>query len=79
MPTLLRNLQAMPRSSGAIVAATFKQALTRTLPATFHAFNRLGYQENIHYYVGRKAFIGTTEALILLLVKMLVIPQTPLL
>jgi len=55
MPTLLRNLQAMPRSSGAIVAATFKQALTRTLPATFHAFNRLGYQENIHYYVGRKA------------------------
>jgi len=55
MPILLRNIQAMPGSSGALVARTFKQALTRTLPATLHALTRLGYEEDIHYFVGRKA------------------------
>jgi hypothetical protein len=55
MPTLLRNVQHMPRGQHAIVSTTYKQALTRTLPGTFHAMNRLGYIEGIHYYVGRKA------------------------
>ncbi len=55
MPILLRNVQAMPRSGGAIVGANYKQLLTRTLPATFHALSRLGYFQNMHYYVGRKA------------------------
>ena len=55
MPILLRNIQAMPKSSGAIVGANYKQLLTRTLPATFHALTRLGYKQNVHYYVGRKA------------------------
>jgi len=54
-PVLLRNVQAMPRSSGAIVAQTYKQALTRTLPATLHALDRLGYHERQHYFIGRKA------------------------
>lgn len=55
MPTLLRNVQAMPRSTGGIVGNSYKQALTRTLPATLAAFERMGYREGEHYYVGRKA------------------------
>jgi hypothetical protein len=55
MPTLLRNVQSMPRSTGGIVASSYKQALTRTLPATLSALERLGYREGEHYYVGRKA------------------------
>lgn len=55
MPILLRNVQQMPRGQHAIIAATYKQALTRTLPATIHALNRMGYYEGIHFYTGRKA------------------------
>lgn len=55
MPVLLRNVQQMPRGQHAIVAATYKQALTRTLPGTIHAFNRMGYFEGTHFYIGRKA------------------------
>ena len=55
MPILLRNVQSMPRGLHAIVARSYKQALTRTLPATFRALARLGYVENVHYYVGRQA------------------------
>lgn len=55
MPRLLQSVQSMPRSSGGIVGATYKQVLTRTLPATLHALNRLGYREGVHYFVGRKA------------------------
>ncbi len=55
MPRLLQCAQTMPRSAGAIVARTYKQALTRTLPATLHALQRLGYKEGVHYYIGRKA------------------------
>jgi hypothetical protein len=55
MPGLLRNVQAMPRSNGGIVGANYKQLLTRTLPATFHALTRLGFKQNVHYFVGRKA------------------------
>ena len=55
MPVILRNVQAMPKSNGAIVATTYKQALTRTLPGTFHALSELNYIEGIHYFVGRRA------------------------
>jgi hypothetical protein len=55
MPVMLRNVQNMPQSTGAIVARSFKQALTRTLPATLHALERLGYIDGVHYFVGRKA------------------------
>lgn len=55
MPTLLRNIQHMPRGQHAILAKTYKQALTRTLPGTLHALSRMGYTEGIHYFAGRKA------------------------
>jgi len=55
MPVLLRNVQAMPKSNGAIVGTSYKQILTRTLPATLHALSRLNYQEGVHFFVGRRA------------------------
>jgi hypothetical protein len=54
-PRLLRDAQAMPRSAGAIYAATFQQALSRTLPAAVHALTRWGYKHERHYFIGRKA------------------------
>jgi len=55
MPTLLRNIQQMPRGQHAFIASTYKQALTRTIPGILHALKRLGYNEGMHYFVGRKA------------------------
>lgn len=54
-PRTLRKVQQMPRSVGFIYADTFTQALTRTIPETLAALERIGYKENIHYFVGRKA------------------------
>lgn len=54
-PRMLRNAQTMPKSAGAIYAATFQQALSRTLPAAVHALSRWGYKNERHFYIGRKA------------------------
>lgn len=54
-PRLLRNVQHMPRSAGAIYGATFKQILTRTLPAAVAALERYGYKNEVHFFIGRKA------------------------
>jgi hypothetical protein len=53
-PSLIRDVQAMPRSAGAIVASTFQQALTRTLPATFAALHELGFIRDKHFVIGKK-------------------------
>jgi hypothetical protein len=52
-PWLIRNVFAMPRSSGALLSPTYGKLLRNTLPAIFHALNRLGYRRNVHYFVGR--------------------------
>jgi|AntAceMinimDraft_3_1070362.scaffolds.fasta_scaffold00990_6 hypothetical protein len=54
-PRLLRDAQHMPRSAGAIYAATFQQALSRTLPAAVASLKRMGYHNEIHFFIGRKA------------------------
>jgi hypothetical protein len=54
-PRMLRNAQQMPGSAGAIYAATFQQALSRTLPAAIFALNRWGYQHEKHFFIGRQA------------------------
>jgi len=54
-PRILRNIQYMPRSAGAFYAATFQQALTRTIPAAVHALSRWGYKNEVHYWIGRRA------------------------
>ena len=53
-PRVLRNVFAMPRSSGALLSPTYGKLLRNTLPAIFHALDRLGYKRNVHYFVGRK-------------------------
>jgi len=53
-PFLLRNIQRMPRSSGAFVCSTFQQGLTRTVPGTLAALESFGYKRNTHFFVGRK-------------------------
>ncbi len=54
-PDLLYDVQHMPRSVGWIYGATYKQLLSRTLPATLAFAERYGYREDYHYFVGRKA------------------------
>jgi hypothetical protein len=53
-PRLLRNVHAMPRSAGALLSPTYAKLLQNTLPAVFHALERLGYRRNIHFFYGRK-------------------------
>lgn len=53
-PRLLRNTQAMPRSTGALLSPTYAKLLQNTLPAIFSALERLGYYRNVHYYVGKR-------------------------
>ncbi|MCM1490711.1 MAG: hypothetical protein NC095_07790 [Muribaculum sp.] len=54
-PFLLRNIQRMPGSTGGIVVPTFKHGLRNTLPGVFSALKRWGYEQNIHYVIGRNA------------------------
>ena len=44
----------MPRSCWGIVGSTYAQILTRTLPSTIAALERLGYFKDVHYFIGRK-------------------------
>ena len=53
-PFVLRNMQRMAGSTGAIVVPTFKHGLTNTLPGLLAAWERWGYRRGIHYEVGRK-------------------------
>ena len=48
----LRNIQAMPRSTGAVLSPTYKKLLANTLPAVCHALSRLGYIRDVHYVLG---------------------------
>lgn len=53
-PWLIRNVFAMPRSAGALLSPTYGKLLRNTLPAIFHALDRLGYKKDVHYVVGRR-------------------------
>lgn len=53
-PYIIRNVQYMPRGNHGIIASTFQQALTRTLPGTLAAFETWGYKRNVHFYLGVK-------------------------
>lgn len=54
-PRAIRRVQQMPRGIGFFYADTFKQALSRTLPGTLSALARIGFVEDKHYFIGRKA------------------------
>jgi hypothetical protein len=53
-PRTLRNVQVMPRSSGAFVGDSYQKLLTQTLPGTFASLESLGFKRNLHYYIGTK-------------------------
>lgn len=53
-PWLLRNVQTMPRSTGAIVVPTYKKGLLNTLPGVFNALSSFGFIRDVHYVVGRR-------------------------
>lgn len=44
----------MPRSTGILVAETFIQIKTRTLPSTIAGMEMHGYYEDIHFVIGKK-------------------------
>lgn len=44
----------MPRSKGVMVAETYAQIKTRTLPSTIAGLEQHGIYKDIHYFVGRK-------------------------
>jgi len=52
---ILRNVWAMPGSTGALISPTYAKAWGNTLPAICHALYSWGYVEGIHYFVGRRA------------------------
>ena len=53
-PFVLRNMQRMPGSTGGIVVPTFKHGLTNTIPGILAALKRWGFENGIHYVIGRK-------------------------
>ena len=53
-PWLQRNFQRMPRSSGAVVGSSYQQLLTRTLPGTITALEKIGFVRNKHFFIGRR-------------------------
>ena len=55
-PYLSRVVTYMPRGKSAIYCATLKQGLTRTVPGTLAAIERItGWRNGVHFFVGRKA------------------------
>jgi len=53
-PRLIRNVHAMPGSSGAILSPTYTKLLRNTLPPIVHSLERLGYKRNVHFFIGQK-------------------------
>lgn len=53
-PRLLRNVQHMPSSTGALLSPTYKKLLINTLPAVKLGLLRLGYKQDLHYVIGKK-------------------------
>lgn len=47
-------VKQMPRSTGVMVAQSYAQIKTRTLPSTIAGLEQLGYYKDIHYFVGKK-------------------------
>ena len=55
-PIALRSIflqNSMPRGATGMVAATYMQILTRTLPPLEKAWQRFGYKPGVHYWVGQ--------------------------
>jgi hypothetical protein len=51
---MLHLMEQMPRGKTLIVCPTYIHALTNTLPPVIEMFNRLGYEEDVDYWVGKR-------------------------
>lgn len=54
-PRLASWAHKMPRGLIGLVAATYQQHLTRTLPGIFLGFERMGFKRDRDYFIGREA------------------------
>lgn len=55
-PYLCRVVSLMPRGKSAVYCASLKQGLTRTIPGTIAAIERItGWKHGVHFFVGCKA------------------------
>lgn len=53
-PTVIRNVHEMPRSTGAFISDTFKQANMRTLPALISGLEHFGFKRDVHFVIGKR-------------------------
>ena len=51
---ILRNMQAMPRSTGGIIVPNLKRGLSNTLPSMLEHLERWGYRRNVHWIIGKQ-------------------------
>lgn len=54
-PFVLRNVWAMPGSTGAMISPSYSKAWGNTLPALITGLKMWGYYPEVHYFIGRKA------------------------
>ena len=54
-PFVLRNVWAMPGSTGALISPSYAKAWGNTLPALVNGLKMWGYLPEVHYYIGRRA------------------------
>lgn len=54
-PRMKNCLLNMPGSNNGLLAKTFKQIKTRTLPATIGGWKKLGFLPDVHFVIGKKA------------------------
>lgn len=54
-PFVLRNVWAMPGSTGAMISPSYSKAWGNTLPALINGLKMWGYLPEVHYYIGRRA------------------------
>ncbi len=52
---IYRNVRSMPRSLGGIVSVTYDKMLVFIIPKLIKAWERMGYHQNIHFWVRKKA------------------------
>lgn len=51
---IIDNVTQLPRSTGVLVAETYAQIKTRTLPSTIQGLEQHGYIKGVHFFVGRR-------------------------
>jgi hypothetical protein len=53
-----RRVHDMPRANGILMGTTYEQLLTRTIPPLVAAWEKLGYYQDVHYWVRKRPPAG---------------------